>query len=228
VFFDADYREVAILRDGTPVVLRLVRPDDKERFRRGFERMSPHSRYLRFFTPKPALTDEELRYLTEVDQVRHLAIGASTLDGVDGLGVARLIQLDGEPGASEAAIAVVDDMHGKGLGSLLFMRLVAAARERGVERVRCEVLGSNSSMQQFLQGALPERTVKVDSGVVTVEMQLPGVDPAQPAAEPPRESGMYELLRMAARGLVKTRAVVARLMGGGDDTLDGPTDDTGG
>jgi GNAT superfamily N-acetyltransferase len=217
VFFDADYREVATLRDGTAVELRLVRPEDKALMRRGFERMSPHSRYLRFFTPKPALTDDELRYLTEIDQVRHVAIGAATLDGQDGLGVARLVQLDGEPGASEAAIAVVDDMHGKGLGSLLFMRLVAAARERGVERVRCEVLGSNSSMQQFLQDALPERTIKVDSGVVTVDMTLPGIGPAQPAAEPPRESGMYELLRMAARGVVKTRAVVARMMGAGGD-----------
>src|SRR5262249_41893514 len=159
--------EVATLRDGTAVVLRLVRPDDKELLRRGFARMSPESRYLRFFTPKAALTDDELRYLTEIDQDRHLAIGASTLAADHGLGVARAIALDGEPGVAEAAIAVVDDMHGKGLGSLLFMRLVAAARERGIERVRCEVLGSNNSMQVFLQDVLPDRTIRVDAGVVT-------------------------------------------------------------
>ncbi len=214
MFFDADYREVATLRDGTPAVLRLVRPDDKDLFRRGFARMSPESRYLRFFTPKAALNDDELRYLTEIDQLRHVAIGASTLDGSEGLGVARSIQLDGEPGVAEAAIAVVDEMHGKGLGSLLFMRLVAAARERGVERVRCLVLGSNTAMHDFLRDVLPERTVQVDAGVVTVEMTLPPLGPAQPAAEPPRESGMYELLRLAARGVVKTRSMVARLMGG--------------
>src|SRR5215510_13319274 len=108
--------------------------------------MSPQSRYLRFFTPKACLTEDELRYLTEIDQERHFALGASTVDERDGLGVARFIRLDGEPGVAEAAIAVVDEMHGQGLGSLLFMRLVAAARERGVERVRCEVLGSNLAM----------------------------------------------------------------------------------
>jgi GNAT superfamily N-acetyltransferase len=222
VFFDADYRERATLRDGTAVVLRLVRPDDKDLLARGFERMSPHSRYLRFFTPKPCLTDDELRYLTEIDQDQHFALGASTLDERDGLGVARFIRLDGEPGVAEAAIAVVDDMHGKGLGSLLFMRLVAAARERGVERVRCDVLGTNLSMQDFLRGVLPERTVHVEEGVVTVELALPPLGPAQPAAELPRESSIYELLRLVARGVVNTRNAVVRLMGGsGDDTSEG-------
>jgi len=198
VRFDLDYREPALLRDGTPVVLRLVRPDDKALLARGFARMSPHSRYLRFFTPKSALTDDELRYLTEVDHVRHLALGATTADDQDGLGVARFIQLAHEPGIAEAAIAVVDEMHGKGLGSLLFDRLVAAARERGVARVRCDVLGSNTAMQDFLRAASPVHTTTVESGVVTVELPVPPPDDA-------RDSGMYELLRHAARGALTTR-----------------------
>ncbi|HTJ41148.1 MAG TPA: GNAT family N-acetyltransferase, partial [Kofleriaceae bacterium] len=145
------------------MVLRLVRPADKELLARGFARLSPHSRYLRFFTPKSALTDDELRYLTECDHLRHLAIGATTADEHDGLGVARFIALDGEPGVADAAIAVIDDMHGKGLGSLLFERLVAAARERGITRVRCDVLGSNTAMQEFLRAHPGARTTRVEA-----------------------------------------------------------------
>ncbi len=187
--FGADYREVATLRDGASVVLRPIRPDDKDLLARGFARLSPQSRYLRFFTPKACLTDDELRYLTEVDGDRHFAIGAATLDGSEGLGVARFIRLEHEPGVAEAAIAVIDDMHGKGLGSLLFERLVAAAAERGVERVRCHVLGSNTSMQEFLRAFAPVHSTTVDSGVVTVDMPL-------------RDRGMYELLRQAAAGAI--------------------------
>jgi GNAT superfamily N-acetyltransferase len=187
--FGADYREVATLRDGAAVVLRPIRPDDKDLLARGFARMSPHSRYLRFFTPKACLTDEELRYLTEVDGLRHFALGATTPDGHDGLGVARFIQLEHEPGVAEAAIAVIDDMHGKGLGSLLFERLVAAAAERGVQRVRCHVLGSNTGMHEFLRAFAPDHTTTIESGVVTVEMAL-------------GDRGMYELLRQAAAGAI--------------------------
>jgi GNAT superfamily N-acetyltransferase len=189
VRFGADYREVATLRDGASVVLRPIRPDDKDLLARGFARLSPHSRYLRFFTPKACLTDDELRYLTELDGVTHFALGATTEDERDGLGVARFIQLAAEPGVAEAAIAVIDDMHGKGLGSLLFERLVAAAAERGVERVRCHVLGSNTSMQDFLRAFSPVQATTIEGGVVTVEMPL-------------GDRGMYELLRQAAAGAI--------------------------
>ncbi len=215
-YFDDSYRELATLRGGEVVVLRLVRPSDKETMRRGFERLSPESRYTRFFTPKVHLTTDELRYLTEVDQVHHFALGAvrEHADGEEeGLGVARFISLRDEPGTAEAAIAVLDEMQGKGLGSLLFMRLVAAARERGVERVRCEVLGSNHGMQEFLKTISAERMVSVESGVVRVELTLPRLTPAEVPTEPPRDNPMYKLLRMVARGAVETRAVVARMMG---------------
>ena len=183
-----------------------------QRLRREFLAMSPESRYRRFFTIKHELSDDELRYLTELDGVRHFAIGAITPDG-EGLGVARFISLRDEPGTAEAAIAVLDEMQGKGLGSLLFMRLVAAARERGVERVRCEVLGSNHGMQEFLKTISAERMVSVESGVVRVELTLPRLTPAEVPTEPPRDNPMYKLLRMVARGAVETRAVVARMMG---------------
>lgn len=77
------------LRDGTRVVIRPIRPEDKEALLRGFEQLSEHSRYRRFFTDKGRLSPAELRYLTEVDQVDHVALAAATEDESRGLGVAR-------------------------------------------------------------------------------------------------------------------------------------------
>src|SRR5215813_10393760 len=140
--FDADYREKVVLKGGTEVVLRLVRPDDKPLFVAGFARLSPESRYFRFFTGKDHLTDAELRYLTELDGENHLAIGALGPDG-QGAGVARFIRLAQEPEVAELAVTVVDSMQRKGLGRILSERLMAAARERGVKRLRAEILAEN-------------------------------------------------------------------------------------
>src|SRR4029453_11205530 len=57
----------AVLRDGAAVHLRAIRPDDEERLRIAFGRLSPRSVYRRFFHPVTALTPDVLRQLTELD-----------------------------------------------------------------------------------------------------------------------------------------------------------------
>jgi GNAT superfamily N-acetyltransferase len=194
---DAGYRESARLRDGTDIVLRTIRPDDKEQLRAGFERLSERSRYLRFHGVKTELSDAELKYLTEVDGVHHVAIVAlREIDGgEEGLGVARLVELAAEPGVAEAAITVLDEHQGKGIGKLLFQRLVAAGAERGITRVRCMVLGSNQALLDLLKTIPGASTVSIEGGVATIDIEVP--------REEPREGGLYELLRLAARRVLE-------------------------
>ncbi len=209
-FFTADYVERATLRDGTRVVLRLICPDDKVLLRREFERWSNESRYSRFHGAKTKLTDDELEYLTNVDHETHFAIGAvgEAGDGhgeAVGLGIARFIRLPdelGEPVTAEAAISVADHAQGKGLGRLLFMRLVAAAAERGIERFRCEVLGSNQSMAQLIDAIAPEHHTEVESGVMEIDFALPNVQPNLEPTQAP-EGGLYRLFRAVAEGAVQ-------------------------
>jgi GNAT superfamily N-acetyltransferase len=197
------------------VRLRLVRPEDKDRLRAGFEKLSPESRYLRFFVPKPHLTEAELRYLTELDGVDHVAIGAARLDDDgeegDGLGVARFIRVADEPDCAEAAIAVLDEIQGKGLGTLLFLRLVAAAKARDVARFRCEVLGENTAMAEMISGVAPDRTIELKHGISTIEFELPDVAPREAAAEAPRQSPLFRFFRAVAEGALEWREAVARL-----------------
>ncbi len=205
--YDDDWREQVRLRDGRMVVLRLGRPGDRALLERGFERLSPESRYRRFLAAKERLTDAELDYLTRVDQRDHVAIGAfeRTDDGMEGLGVARFVRLADRPNTAEAAIAVIDDAQGVGLGGLLFSRLAAAARERGVERFASSVLGDNRVMQELVASMADEVEMRVEDGVIYGEFELPEIDPTNPPAEPPRAHGFYRLLRDAARGRLRVR-----------------------
>jgi GNAT superfamily N-acetyltransferase len=211
MFFDDEYREPAALRDGRAVVLRLIRPEDKERLRLGFDGLSPESRYRRFFAVKTELSADELRYLTEVDGSNHFAIGAVGATDDAGLGVARFIRIADEPGVAEAAIAVADGAQGQGLGSLLFQRLIAAAAERGVARFRCEMLGTNAGMAELLRSLAPISSVEVASGVVCMEFALPVIGPENSASTPPRESSLFRLLTLVGSGALEWRARWQRL-----------------
>jgi len=218
-FFSLDYVERHTLRDGTPIYMRLLRPDDKELLRAGFHRLSPESRYARFLSPKAALSDDELRYLCEIDQEHHFAIGAvrdpgDGSDGSDptvGLGVARFIRLSDPPDTAEAAITVVDQAQRQGLGTLLFLRLVAAAAERGIQRFRCEVLVGNAGMTALIEQIDPERTIETGDGVMSIELALPSITPTQPATEDTQQSSMYRLFRAAAQNAVEWTEAVRKL-----------------
>jgi len=139
------------LDDGTPVVLRPVGPEDRERIRHGFEELSEASRRYRFLAPLAHLSEAQLDYLTEVDQMNHVAWGAPGDEKeAHGLGVARFIRLPGEPDTAEFAVTVVDEAQGHGLGTLLMALLYVLAARRGVRTLRGVVARDNTRMVEWL------------------------------------------------------------------------------
>jgi GNAT superfamily N-acetyltransferase len=185
-----------VLADGTVVFVRPIRPEDAALIREGFERLSPESRYRRFFGAVTHLNDELLEYLTNVDGVSHVAFvaGQVTLDlkAERGLGVARFVRLPNEPDVAEAAVTVVDDMQGKGIGRILLTTLAAAARERGVKRFRGEVLATNQPIRQILAD-VAAKVVRADGVTAEYDVEL---DP--PASHGPEPSALARLFREAA------------------------------
>ncbi|MBK7977776.1 MAG: GNAT family N-acetyltransferase [Deltaproteobacteria bacterium] len=226
--FDQDYREPVVLRDGTAATRRLLRAEDRELLERGFEKLSERSRYYRFFSPKPRLSQAEARYLTDVDGEAHVAIGASVAGadgGEEGLGVARFVRLAEEPDVAEAAVTVLDDVQGKGLGSLLLMRLIAAARERHVKSFRCWVLADNKDMLKLLHDLLPDAHERFENGGVQVDATLPEVAWNQVQADRPRQDGLYRLLKSAAAGALVVLGLPRRLAPGGVSSEAGAAND---
>ena len=170
---EAEPREYR-LRDGTPVLVRAILPEDKARLQAGLRRMSEQSRYYRFMSYVNRLSDAQLRYLTEIDYVNHLAWIALDPSEPDFpvLGVARCIRIEGEPDAAEAAVAVVDSHHGRGLGTLLLGLLAGAASRSGIRRFRAHVLADNVAMLHLFRdlGAAIEPE---DATVRLVDMAIP-------------------------------------------------------
>jgi RimJ/RimL family protein N-acetyltransferase len=202
--FDERYDERVSLDDGTPVHLRLIGPEDKALLLDGFARLSPASRYRRFFAAKRELSAQELRYFTEFDGQNHLAIGAVRLrtDGSEeGLGVARFVRLPGEPKVAEAAVVVVDDYQNRGLGHLLLLRLVAAARERGVERFRATTLADNPAARALMTDLGAEASSSTEDDTLAVDVALPDAPPS--AGEMPHASPLYRLFQAVARGIAE-------------------------
>lgn len=198
--FGNQYLERATLRDGTSVELRLLRPEDKRLLIDGLRRMSPESRFFRFFAHRDHLNPRELAYLTELDHENHVAIGAKTIDasGTEiGLGVARFIRLE-PPDIAEAAVTVIDDAQGKGLGRLLFEKLVGAAHERGVRVFRFDVLAENEAMLKLVEHLFPGSSPRFEDGIVTIDCPLPA--PGR-LGEP--DNQLYAVLRHAAEGALR-------------------------
>jgi GNAT superfamily N-acetyltransferase len=162
-----------VLRDGTRVSFRPIRADDKHWLQEGIREMSPESRYRRFFSHVNELSDDQLRYFTEVDQVDHVAWVAVLPDREHRvIGVARFVRLPGDPEAGEAAVTVVDAYQHRGIGRALLLVLTEAAIERGIKRFTMFVLGDNDQMLHLLHqvGAVSDG---IHDGVHEFHVPLP-------------------------------------------------------
>ena len=179
------------LRDGSTVVVRPIEPGDKELLRRGFDRLGFESRYRRFLSPTPRLTQSQLRYLTEVDHHDHEALIA--LDPVPGeaLGVARYVRTG--PETAEFAVTVVDDWQRRGLGSALLELLTGRARDEAITHFSALLLAGNEEMLQLLHRLGPVRLLSQEQGTVAVDVELP------PGGAVDR---LRKLLRLVATGKV--------------------------
>jgi RimJ/RimL family protein N-acetyltransferase len=161
------------LRDGSMVLVRPVRPEDRELFAEGFERMSGESRYRRFMSHKKKLSDRELDFFTELDHDRHEAIGAIDVATGEGAGVARMHRSEDDPSVAEAAVTVVDDWQGRGLGSVLLGRLVKRARELGVEHFEASLFTTNKAMLRLFERLGCMRSRREGLEVLAIDVALP-------------------------------------------------------
>ena len=169
----------ARLRDDSVVLVRRVDPTDKDTIRAGFDRLGAESRYRRFLSPMPELTEHMLRYLTEVDHHDHEAMIAIDPDSGQGVGIARFIRT-GRPDVAEVAVTVVDDWQGRGLGTRLLELLAARAREEGISRFTALVLATNADIIDLLGRLGSMHVVGHNGPSVELEAELPpaGLPPA--------------------------------------------------
>ena len=140
-----------VLADGRRLKIRPIERHDRDRLRRLFMRLTPESRYRRYLSPKPALSERELDHLLDVDHVHHEALAAVDETNGSFVAAARYVQLPDQPDVADVAIEVADDLHRQGIGTALAIRTLERARANGFTRVTAITLHDNRPARALLR-----------------------------------------------------------------------------
>src|SRR5580704_6683093 len=140
------------------------------------EELSPANSYFRFFSYSPQAPEREAQRLCRPEDAEHAALLAR-LDGR--LVGAASYEPTARPGVAEIAFAVSDEMHGRGVATLLLEHLVSLARQRRLTAFAAETLPDNVAMQRVFADAGLAVERQFADGVIELTMPLPGNDGGQ-------------------------------------------------
>lgn len=142
----AKYAKQELLRDGTKVELRALRPTDEGDMLAALERTSAQSLRRRFFASKRYFSEKERAYFMQIDFEAQVALVVLAEDGGREaiVGGGRYVVV--EPGRAEMAFVVVDAWQGRGIASILMRHLIGIARDAALRELTAEVLPENAAM----------------------------------------------------------------------------------
>jgi acyl-CoA synthetase (NDP forming)/GNAT superfamily N-acetyltransferase len=161
-----------LLKDGSTAHVRPIRAEDKDLMVEFYSRVSDTSKYYRFFSPMPTLSDRDVARFTEVDHVGRVAFVVLLKDRMIAVGRYDVV----EPGEAEVAFLVQDEHQGRGIAQVLLEHLAQAARERGLDRFVAEVLPDNQAMIQTFRDAGYRVVSQYDDGVLRLEFPIDPTD----------------------------------------------------
>jgi acetyltransferase len=174
-----DLEEMVTIADGTPFLLRPIRPEDEPQLVASFAQLSPESVRLRFFSTMRELPHSLAARLTQIDYDREMALVLTDPGSAGRQPIYGVVRLAADPDNERAEFAIVvrDDMAGRGLGMLLMRHMLAYAERRGIKEVFGDVLTENKRMLDiarqldFIAGRLSEQpdvirvTRQIDAGL---------------------------------------------------------------
>lgn len=146
-----------------------MRPEDRPALLALHARLSPESRYFRYFSARRRLPEREIRHYTEVDQRDHAGLGV-WLDA-ELVGHA-LYDRGTDPREAEVALEVDDAVQGQGLGTALLEALAELALAAGIVRFVAHVLPTNRPMLRVFADLGFEERARFEDGIVRVELDL--------------------------------------------------------
>ena len=173
-------RSAVVLPDGATVDIEPMRASYAERLDHFHHTLSGETVRLRFFGVHPDLSDQELHRFTHVDHVNREALVAVHSGQI--VGVARFDRLSDGGSEAEVAFVVADAWQGRGLGTVLFERLAARARELGIGRFVADTLFLNRRMLAVFRATGLPHAERIEVGVVHVVLELD--PPATPTDVP--------------------------------------------
>ncbi len=159
----SQYDRSVILRNGTAVRVRAVRPDDKVRLIQLFRNLEKKSIYSRFLYDKRELSPEDLQLVAEVnfetDVTLVVTIEADEEEFIIGVGRFSVIEDPARPRRAEIAFTVQEDYHNQGMAGMLLRHLSEIAARLKIGYFEADVLGENRGMLKvFQKSGLPIKT----------------------------------------------------------------------
>lgn len=145
--------QAATLRDGRPVLLRPIRPEDETAHYAFLSRMSEQDLIYRFFHYVKQIPRRDMARLTQIDYDREMAFIATAAGGdgeAETLGVVRVVAAP-DNAVGEFAIIIRSDMKGQGLGSALMRKMIDYSRQRGIRIFSGDVMYDNQPMLDLLK-----------------------------------------------------------------------------
>jgi acetate---CoA ligase (ADP-forming) len=169
VAYPSQYESDVVLRDGSTLHLRPVRSDDADDLHRLYDRLSPDSLRFRFFSV-PRNSDEEVARLLRADHDNAFVLVAEA--GTRLVGAAIYIRDALRPRRAEAAFAIADALHGRGVGTRMLETLASIAREHEIDTFDAYVLLDNQQMMRVFLDSGFEIERRLEGGVVHVTLSL--------------------------------------------------------
>ena len=158
-----------IVGDGGTVHLRPMLPSDRDALVAFHGGLSKRTRFLRYFTAYPRISDTDLYRFTHLDHHDRVALIVELGDQIIAVG---RYERSPDGGSAEIAFVVADVHQGRGIGSVLLEHLAAAARESGIARFTAVVLAENRAMMRVFRDAGYQVTRQLDHGEVTLEFAI--------------------------------------------------------
>jgi acetate---CoA ligase (ADP-forming) len=141
--YPAQEESDVVLKSGSTLRLRPIRPEDAPALLAFYGRLSPDSLYFRFFSV-PTLNVKKAESVCQVDYQNTFALVGESGGRI--VAVGHFFRNKERPERAEAAFTVEDALQGQGIGTRLLERLAEIARARGIQIFEAEVLAQNRRM----------------------------------------------------------------------------------
>jgi GNAT superfamily N-acetyltransferase len=141
------HSDILRLRNGKPLTVRFVEPQDAEALQHYFRSLSVGSRYNRFLGAMRELPQSELGHFIHAgEDDRFSVIALTTIDGFETIVGEARYAFEPDTAGFEFGLSIDDRWQGQGIGSALLRNLECRAAAFGAERVFGDTLRSNDVM----------------------------------------------------------------------------------
>jgi len=176
--YPIQYVQPGAMKNGEPVTVRPIRPEDEPLLVKLHQALSERTVYLRYFQPlklSQRTAHERLTRICFIDYDREMVLVVEKKKedgGPEIIAIGRLTKLHGPGDEAELAVLVDDRYQSLGLGTELYRRLVAIAREEKIRRVVSTILAENREMRSICQKLGFHMEADLDDGTIQAELML--------------------------------------------------------